>query len=363
MLENLSLEEFLKTAYAEVENFDLRLRAAVPAFRSFDISRDVDLIEEILRIHGYTEVEPLRPTLPMNDEVKKPFEEKIRNLLTARGFNEVVTFPWIEESLRELFNLRSYWEIVNPLAAEQRHLRTSLVPSLVKVQKFNQNNFNPDVAIFELGRVYLESEEVPTLGLLAAGKISEHFRGRREWDILTFKGVLEVLLKRFGVEDFSVKPMAKNYMHPYLCGEIVAGGKLLGYFGKLHPAVAEKLELKVTPFVAEINLNTLREVKKQPSYRVISKFPPAKRDLAFVLEDNRHSAQILRDAAEEVFGNLLESFFVFDVYKGERLGEGKTSVAVRVVLRHPERSLSDEEVNALVEKFVQKLDQRGVKLR
>lgn len=362
MLENLTLEEFLKAAYAESEDFDLVFRTQVPAFRSFDISRDVDLIEEILRIHGYTNVEPLRPQLPMNVEVKKPFEEKIRSLLTDRGFNEVITFPWIEESLRELFNLKSYWEIVNPLASEQRHLRTSLVPSLVKVQKFNQNNFNRNIAIFEIGRVYLKEREVDTLGLLAVGKISEHFRGSKDWDFLTFKGVLEVLLKRFGLE-LKVKPKHVSYMHPYLCGEIFADGEPVGYFGKLHPSIAEKLELKETPYVAEVDLETLARLKKQPVYRTISKFPPVKRDLALVLEDDKHSVQLLKDTAEEVFGNLLEEFFVFDVYKGEKLGEGKTSVAVRLILRHPSRSLSDEEVNRLVESYVEELSRKGVVLR
>ncbi len=143
---------------AEEKNIDLDLvfKSKIPAFRSFDISKDVDLIEEILRIYGYTNVEPQKPTLPMNTEIRKPFEEKIRALLTDRGFDEVITFPWIEESLRELFGLPSHWEIVNPLNAEQRHMRTSLVPSLVKVAKFNQNNFNRDIAILELGKVYLE---------------------------------------------------------------------------------------------------------------------------------------------------------------------------------------------------------------
>jgi phenylalanyl-tRNA synthetase beta chain len=359
----LSLERFLKAAYGEVEDFDLLIKAKVPSFRSFDLKRDVDLIEEILRINGYTAVEPQRPKLPMNAEVKKPFEEKIRTLLTDRGFYEVITFPWIEEGLRELFNLESYWEVVNPLSAEQRHLRTSLVPSLVKVQRFNQNNFNPDAAIFEIGRVYLEKEEVPTLGILAAGRLYEHFGGGGDWDFLTFKGVVEVLLKRLGVERFEVKPAKVGYLHPYLRAEVLVEGRSAGYFGKLHPAVAEKLELKNTPFVAEFNLRTLSEVTKKPSYRVISKFPPVKRDFALVLEEGVHAADEIFRTAEEVFGELLESLFVFDVYKGERLGEGKVSVAVRVILRHPERSLSDDEVNALAERFVERLSEKGIKLR
>ncbi len=361
-MENLSLEEFLKAAYEELENFDLVLESKVPAFRSFDIKKDVDLIEEILRIYGYTNVVPQRPSLPMNTEIEKPFEEKIRNLLTDRGLNEVITFPWIEERLKELFNLKSYWEIVNPLSSEQRHMRTSMVPSLIKVLKFNLNNFNPDVAIFELGRIYLDKEERPTLGLLASGIFERHFTGEREWDLLTFKGLLETLFNRFGVE-VRVKPKSVPHMHPYLCGEIFVGEKPLGYFGKLHPELAEKLELKKVPFVAEIDLTALKEAAKRPVYKTLAKFPPVKRDVAFVLIDGEHTADILYETAKEIFGDKLEEFFIFDVYRGEKLGEGKTSVAVRIILRDPERSLSDEEVNKLVEAYINKLAEKGIKLR
>ena len=359
----ISYSDLLKVAERKNVDLDLVFKSKIPAFRSFDISKDVDLIEEILRIYGYTNVEPQKPTLPMNTEIRKPFEGKIRALLTDRGFDEVITFPWIEESLRELFGLPSYWEIVNPLNAEQRHMRTSLVPSLVKVAKFNQNNFNRDIAIFELGKVYLEDKEIPTLGLLAVGKFRKHFRGEEEWDFLTFKGVLETLLSRFGVENFSLQLREIPYMHPYLCGEIRVGKTVLGYFGKLHPQVAEKLELKSVPFVGEIDLEKLQEVAKKPHYRFISKFPPTRRDFAFVVPEEVGVSEKLLKVAKEVFGNLLEEIYIFDVYRGEKVGEGKVSIAVRVVLRNPEKSLSDEEVNALAEKFIAEMEKTGFTLR
>ena len=355
--------ELLKVAEEKNIPLDAVFSSKIPAFRSFDIFKDVDLIEEILRIYGYTNVEPQKPTLPMNTEIRRPFEEKIRNLLTDRGFDEVITFPWIEESLRELFNLPSYWEIVNPLNAEQRHMRTSLVPSLVKVAKFNQNNFSRDIAIFELGKVYLEDREVPTLGLLAVGKFRKHFRGEEEWDFLTFKGVLEALLSRFGVGDFSVQPKEVSYMHPYLCAEIRVGETVLGYFGKLHPQVAQKLELKSVPFVGEVDLEKLQEVAKRPQYRAISKFPPTRRDFAFVVPEEVGVSEKLLKVAKEVFGDLLEEVYIFDIYRGEKIGEGKVSIAVRVVLRHPEKSLSDEEVNALAERFIKEMEKEGFALR
>jgi phenylalanyl-tRNA synthetase beta chain len=355
--------ELLNLLKEENTSADLVWQTKVPAFRAFDISRDVDLVEEILRIYGYTNVEPQRPSLPLNMEIKKPFEEKIRNLLTDRGFNEVVTFPWIEESLREIFEIPSYWEIVNPLNSEQRHMRTSLIPSLVKVQKFNQNNFNRDIAIFELGKVYLENMEIPTLGILAVGKFRKHFEGENEWNFLTFKGVVEALLERFGVENYKILQKKISYMHPYLCGEIFVNGTPIGYFGKLHPEVAEKLELKDVPFVGEINLEELKKVVQKPVYKGIAKFPPVKRDFAFVFPEEEGSADEILQTAKEVFENLLEDIYIFDVYKGEKIGEGKVSVAVRITLRHPEKSLSDEEVNKLSDEFVKTLNKKGYSLR
>ena len=355
--------ELLRRAEEKHIDLDLVFKSKIPAFRSFDISKDVDLIEEILRIYGYTNVEPQRPLLPMNTEIRKPFEEKIRQFLTDRGFDEVITFPWIEESLRELFNLPSYWEIVNPLNAEQRHMRTSLVPSLLKVAKFNQNNFNRDIAVFELGKVYLEDREVPTLGLLAVGKFRKHFRGEEEWDLLTFKGVIEALLTRLGITEFSVVPKEVPYMHPYLCGEIRVGETSLGYFGKLHPKVAQKLELKSVPFAGEVDLTKLQGFVRKPRYRAISKFPPTRRDFAFVVPQGVGVAEKLLKVAKGVFGDLLEEVYIFDVYSGEKVGEGKVSIAVRVVLRHPQKSLSDEEVNTLAERFIKVMEKEGFALR
>jgi phenylalanyl-tRNA synthetase beta chain len=342
---------------------ELVFETEVPSFRSFDIGRDVDLIEEVLRIYGYTNVGDKRPLLPLNTQIAKPFEEKIRDFLTARGLSEVITFPWLEKKLVELFNLKSPWEVVNPLSEEQRFLRTSLVPSLVKVLKFNWNNFNRDLAIFELGKIYLEEGEFPTLGLLAFGRINYHFAQTRDWDFLTFKGVIQALFERLGISDFKIEPSKVEYMHPYLCADIKIGDTRLGYFGKLHPQVAQALELPATPFVGEIDLEKLSEFSKKPYYRGISKFPPVKRDFALVFEEGVQKTEEILNTAKEVFGELLESLYVFDVYRGEKIGEGKISVAVRVILRHPEKSLSDEEVNRLSDKFVKKLNEKGFSLR
>jgi len=340
----------------------IRFKTKVPAFRSFDISKDVDLIEEVLRIYGYTNVEPLRPELPVEGGLPKDLLKELRSFLTARGFNEVITFPWLEEDIKEVFNLESYWEVVNPLSSEQKNLRTSLVPSLIKVAKFNQNNFNYDLALFEFGRVYLPDKEENRLCLLAVGNFRKHFQKTESWNFLTFKGIVESLLTKLGISA-KVKPLKVSYMHPYLCGEIIAENQSLGIFGKLHPKIAEKLELKNTPFVAELNLDLLRELYKKPLYRGISKFPPVKRDFAFVFDKETLKSEGILETAKEVFGELLEEAFVFDVYEGERLAPNEISVAVRIVLRHPERSLSDSEVNQLAQRYIEKLERRGYRLR
>ncbi len=359
----LSLDELLRELGNIEPKSDWVYRSKIPAFRSFDISKDVDLIEEVLRIHGYTNVEPLRPLFPVEVGEIRDLTLKVRNLLTDRGLDEVITFPWLEEELKELFKLESFWEIVNPLNAEQRHMRTSLIPSLVKVLKFNQNNFNLNVAIFEIGRVYLKEGEENRMALLAAGTMRRHLGRSEEWNFLTFKGLIEVLLSRFGI-DFSVRPKEQlPYMHPYLCVSVVAEGRELGFFGKLHPQIAEKLELKKVPFVAELSLDLLKELRRKPTFKGLSKFPPVRRDFAFVISKDRLKFEEILLTAGEVFGDLLEEIFPFDLYEGERLKEGEVSIAVRVVLRHPERSLSDDEVNELSERFVKALREKGYALR
>jgi phenylalanyl-tRNA synthetase beta chain len=152
-------------------------------------------------------------------------------------------------------------------------------------------------------------------------------------------------------------------MHPYLCGEIVINGTPIGYFGKLHPEIAEKLELKDIPFVGEIDLEKLQKEIRKPSYRGIAKFPPVKRDFAFVFPEGEGSAEEILKTAKEIFKDLLEEIYVFDVYKGEKIGEGNVSVAVRITLRHPEKSLSDEEVNGLSDEFIKALSKKGYNLR
>jgi len=359
----MDLKNFLRAAREEIEDFDLLIEAEVPAFRSFDVKRSVDLIEEILRIKGYTEVEPKPPLFEARAGETEDPEARIRGVLSSRGFFEDVTFPWIEEELLEVFNLKGEWEVINPLSSDQRFLRTSMVPSLVKVLSFNESHFNRDVSIFELGRVYLKGQEPPRLGLLASGAINRHFRGQREWDFLTFKGALEALFKKLGVEEFRFEAGAEDFLHPYLSARIEAGGEGLGYLGRLHPTIAKKLELKSEPFVAEVDLDALLRVRKRALHRPLSKFPPVKRDFAFVLERDRHRADALLEAAREVFGELLEEFFIFDLYEGKELGEDRVSVALRVRLRHPQRSLSDEEVNELAERFIKKLEGMGIRLR
>ena len=344
------------------DSSSLRFKTKVPAFRSFDISRDVDLIEEVLRIYGYTNIEPLRPEFPAGLGEPKNIFKKIRNFLTDRGFNEVITFPWLEERLRKLFNLNSYWEIVNPLNSEQRHMRTSLIPSLLKVAKFNQSNFNRDIAVFELGKVYFEESEENRLGLLAAGKFRRHFSREEEWSFLTFKGILEALLTRFGL-NVKVKPKKVEYMHPYLCGSLIVGDTEIGYFGKLHPQIAEELELKLVPFVGELNVDLLKEFWKKPTFKGISKFPPVKRDFAFVFKKDQLKAEGILETAKEIFGNLLEEAYIFDVYEGDKISPDEVSVAVRITLRNLERSLADEEVNNLAEKYIKTLEKKGYRLR
>ena len=344
----------------------MAIKVKVPAFRSFDIKNDIDLIEEILRIYGFDKIEPQRPEFPLNTEVKKDPEKMIRDFLSARGFFEVITFPWIENEYFEIFSLEAFWEILNPLNKEQSKLRTSLIPSLVKTLKFNHRNFNYDLAIFEIGKIYLANEEVKFLGILATGNFIKHFSLEKKWDFITFKGVIESILEKVGVnKDYKILPAKKPFLHPYLQAKIEKDGKILGYFGKIHPDIAKKLEIReeYIPFVGELNFSQLMQFKEKTLYKPFSKYPPVHRDLSLVYDEEKGNVETLLKIIKDFLGEILEELYIFDVYKGEKIGKGKISVALHLGLRHPEKSLSAEEVNTLLEDLINQLEENGYFLR
>ncbi len=334
----------------------------VPSHRSFDISRDVDIIEEIMRIKGYQSYTSEVLKLPSFSKEPEDYEKKVRDYLKDRGFYEVINFSFEDGKLYNLLGISlPEIEVINPLNPTQRYMRSTLMTSLLRTAVYNERNYNYDQAIFELGKVFGKEGEEVRLGILAKGRKKKTLR-EENWSPYDFSEIIHGIFELLGTNPIIEKEEAR-YLHPYVSASLFLDDEKVGFFGKLHPEITKKLELRGDVFIGEIKLEKVINRAKKPMYRKIAKFPPVVRDIALIMDKVFNVNKLLIDIKSQL-GDLLEEVRVFDLYTGEKVGEGKKSVAIRLVMRSRERSLKDDEVNELIRKLVGELEKRyGIKLR
>jgi phenylalanyl-tRNA synthetase beta chain len=362
------------------------LDVGVPALRRQDVTREVDLIEEVARIDG---LERLPATLPARRGAagRLTHAQRVRraaeDALAGRGLHEIVGWSFTEPSLLDRLRLpadhamRGVVALENPLSDGQSIMRPTLLGSLLDAARHNVARNGPDVAIFESGTVYRVDEnpahpladEHHALGALLTGElVPRSWRGGPgEADLFAAKGLLEALLDRFHVE-WSVEPRAWPFLHPgrsaavLACAHQGAGGRTLGFLGEVHPLVAGAWDLERTAAFA-IDLGLLAEAAPEVvSFTAFGSFPTLRRDLAVTLPQAVPVADVLarvRGAA----GGMLESARVFDVYEGEQVGEGRRSLALALSFRDLERTLTDEDVEPVRARIVAAVAEIGGELR
>ena len=336
------------------------IEAEIPSHRAFDMSRDVDIIEEIMRVKGYEQFPP--KTLHIASRPSSPVEkeEKVRDLLASRGFSEVINIPFEEEDTYRLLGIESpQAQLLNPLLPTQRFLRSMLLPGLLRTASFNDSHYNHDIAIFEIGRVFDRECEKLKLGVLAKG-VREHLP-KEEWserDILdSFMAIGTMLGKELTLEESGI-----GFLHPGIQTSVILDGEEIGFIGRLNPQIEKQLGLKGKTYVGEIYLEKLL-TEERKIYKKLSKYPPAHRDIALIVDKNLSVSKLLNEIRSHI-GERIEEVMVFDIYAGDKVGEGKKSVGIRLALRSAEGSLSGEEVSEIVEDLVQTLQDRlGAKLR
>ncbi|AGN70531.1 phenylalanine--tRNA ligase subunit beta [Paenibacillus caseinilyticus] len=383
---SLTVEE-VKEIFARL-NFSVepleadRLLVHVPSRRG-DITRAVDLIEEVARLHGYDNI----PTTLMHGVTtpgaltkEQSIRRLTRTLLTGSGLHEAITYSFTHPDQIAAYP-GAYGEaqpvkLAMPMSEDRSVLRTSLIPHLLDVAVYNRNRNQDDVAVFEMGRVFVSNEaelrslpqEKLLLAALLTGKRSElHWTGKPGVvDFYDLKGVLEGLLSYLGIDAKYVPAQPKGF-HPGRTAEIAVERdgirKVVGVIGQLHPELQQQKDLSDT-YVLEVELETLAElVDDSFTYKPLPRFPAISRDTAVVV-DRTVAVGDLVAKAQETAGGLLESIQVFDIYIGERLGENKKSVAISLVYRTPERTLTDEEVSELHGRVVASLEEAfGAELR
>jgi phenylalanyl-tRNA synthetase beta chain len=359
------------------------LEVSVPALRRNDVTREIDLIEEVARIDG---LERLPATLPARRGAagRLTHAQRVRraaeDAMVGRGLHEIVGWSFAEPSLLDRLlipqghPLREVVTVENPLSEDQSMMRPTLVGSLLEAARHNVSRNRPDIAIFESGTVYRAAEgehpadEHHALGaLLSGGLAPRSWRGERgEADFFAVKALLAGLLGRFGV-DWSVQAETWPFLHPGRSAAVLARGNgsepiRLGFLGELHPLVTEAWDLERTAVFA-VDLGKLATVAPEVvAFKAFGSFPALRQDLALVLPEEVPARQVL-DLVRDAAGELLEEVEIFDVYTGAQVGEGRRSLALALSFRALERTLTDEDVAPVRARIVEALAPLGGELR
>jgi phenylalanyl-tRNA synthetase beta chain len=394
--------EILNALDFATEARDDGLEVTVPALRRDDVTREVDLIEEVARVDG---LERLPATLPARRGAagKLTHAQRVRraaeDALVGRGLHEIVGWSFTEPELLDRLllgadhELRRVVALENPLSEGQSIMRPTLLGSLLDAARHNVSRNGPDVAIFESGTVYRASRDTPrgtgerpaaehhALGALLSGGLggwgSRSWRGERhEADFFAAKALLGALLERFGL-DWSVTPATWPFLHPGRSAAVMAvpgagsalapadgGGEAmrLGFIGELHPLVAGAWDLQRSAAFA-IDLGKLAALASPlVEFAAFGPFPPLRQDLAVTLLESVAAADALA-AVRAGAGELLEDARVFDVYAGEQVGEGRRSLALALSFRALDRTLTDEDIEPLRGRIVAALRELGGELR
>ena len=365
---NVSREQQIKY----LESLDIKVEGdeiIIPTFRG-DLQQQADIAEEIARLYGYENIpdEPLKGVAVGYLTDYQQFLKDTNNLMLSSGLTEIITYSFISPKaydkicLPEDSKKRKSIRILNPLGEDTSVMRTTALPSLLTVLSHNYNNRNEEAAVYEIATEYepWESDdrlatEIPKLMIGLYGANIGYYE---------LKGIIEEYLEKIGVSRYDVRPVKDNpSYHPGRTAEIVVDGKAVCILGEIHPKVLANYEIGTRVYAAEVDLNTVYELRNtERTYKPLPKFPSLKRDIAVVC-DKATPVLSLQRAIENAVGKNLESVKLFDVYQGEQIEKDKKSVAFSLTLRAADRTLTDEEADSAVKKALNALSELGAVLR
>ena len=358
------LDVFRKLAFETEVNGD-KITVSVPK-RRIDISIEEDLIEEVGRIYGVNNIEGKLPSLPLKQGSYNKTLRNIRNKMIDLGLNETLSYILVndKEATKYTTDDVEIVKLLDPMTEERNTLRYSMIPSLVKIYEYNKARSQKDVSIFEIGKGFYKKDEQYGENLkLCALMTGERYLSvkSKQVDFYDIKGVVEELLDYLGYGgrySFVVKDELPQEFHPYQTAQISVNNDIVGIIGKLHPNCT-----KDNVYVLEINLDKLLEKKTgKMKYKEISKFPSVKKDLAVVIDKDITSEEIAKQI-KKLAGNLLLGSKIFDVYTGENIEESKKSIAYSLEFGAADRTLTDDEINAILEKIIEGLEKQGAIIR
>ena len=359
------LNVFRKLGFEYTVNGE-KITVKVPS-RRMDISIKEDLIEEVSRIYGVDNIQGKLPVVPMRKGSYDKTEREIRNKMISLGLNETLSYILINDKEVNGYTLDEFepLKLLDPITEDRNTLRYSVIPSLYKIYEYNRAREQKDISIFEIGKGFYKKGDVygedTKLCALMTGKYSTGLNNTKNVDFYTIKGVAEEILDYLGYAgrySFMKQEMPKK-MHPGQSAYINVNGTNVGIIGKVHPNVTRE-----NVFVLEINLDELFQKKVgKMKYKEISKFPNVKKDIAFVVDKSLTSKEVEK-AIKNGGGSLLTDIEIFDVYTGVGIGLDKKSMAYSLTFSDNKKTLTDDEVNALMNKIIDTVSKKcGAELR
>ena len=339
----------------------------VPSFRAVDVTREIDLIEEIARINGYDKITPTLPAKNQTPEIslEEKVIKKVNELMLSSGLDEIITTSLIGKPLLDKYMQSSddakAVKVLNSASDESTMLRQSMAASVLNCMKYNYDNAQKTVWAYEIGKTYVVEnpadeksagvKESRVLAGVLTGEIeNSKWQIKSHTDFYTLKGIIEKLFDELGVtKRIKLTPCEDiDYMHPYRSAKVNVLGKNLtciGYFGQIHPILKDKLKIKGQDvFMFEINLDSLISIIKEHTVRFkkLPQFPEVRRDLAFVINEEVSFDDIQRVIKGAVQQNIFKGSEVFDVYQGENIDKGFKSLAFRIKMQDENATLTDE---------------------
>jgi len=358
------------------------IQATAPSYR-YDLNEPIDFIEEIARIKGYNHI-PV--TFPKTSMLSKPIHDrlsclsKIRDILTSCGFFEVINYSFYSQQYLDHLNFSHDdprihpVNILNPLSASQSVLRTTLVPSLLCNLRENMNYKNDSLKIFEISNLFFPQQDCVQpqetrhiSGLMAGTRYDEMWNlDNEDIDFYDIKGAVEILMDRLHINQFCFKNDGREpFLHPKKMLSLYIQNDYIGCIGMVHPDVLENFEIEgTTVAVFTLDFGALAPYATDMiSYTPFSRYPAVVRDIALVIDDTISAEKV--DTAIGSFKNkLIQSIRVFDNYTGDKVPNGKKSLAYRITFQSPERTLTDGEVNKVHDRLVKYLNtELGTELR
>ncbi len=359
------MQTYLEKVFIRTKIKGGELICSIPPYRQ-DIFGGADIAEEVARMYGYNSI----PVAPIQADVRggnvsavEAATDKIKNYLTGAGFNECITYSFIGEAEYQKLGLPmpESVRILNPLGDDTAYMRTTMAADMLRVVAFNLSKKNGALRLFETGRIYIPAEagklpdEYPVLVMAMAGGGADFF---------ALKGCIENIAHLLCGREVVCQRAEFAWLHPGVSAEILMNGAVVGEIGEAHPDVCERFGIGAKVVIAQIRIDKLAASEKPlHTYEPLPRFPAVERDLAVVVDEEAGAGDVLR-IIKQAGGKKLALAQLFDVYRDEKLGAGKKSLAFGLKFRAPDKTMTDEETNAIMEKILKLLEREcGAKLR